>query len=141
MPTASQNGFDANEFARVMARFDTGNPSEAEAMNAARLLRRMVASNGLRFVDVMERSDVKQALDAQLQVVREENVELKAAFEKVTELAELLAEERKSKAALERQLVNICLAGGGASTGLVNGALVAVVVIVAGALMIAALAH
>ena len=141
MPTAPQSGFDANEFAKLMARFDTGNPSEAEAMNAARLLRRMVASNGLRFVDVMERGEVKHALDAQLQVVREENTELKEAFEKVTELAELLAAERKSKTALEGQLANVYAASGGGSTGLVNGTLVVVVVVVAGVLMIVAMAH
>ena len=62
--------FDAQEFAKLMARFDTGNASEAEAMSAARMMRRMVASEGLRFVDVMERADVKKALDAQLQQSR-----------------------------------------------------------------------
>jgi hypothetical protein len=42
--------FDAEEFAKLMARFDLGNGSEAEAMSAARMMRRKLAGEGLRFV-------------------------------------------------------------------------------------------
>src|ERR1700694_5974584 len=95
--------FDTQEFAKLMARFDTGNASEAEAMSAARVMRRMVASEGLRFVNVMERADVKKALDAQLQPVREDSAELQEAFGKITELAEQLAREREISAQLREQ--------------------------------------
>ena len=138
MPVASQNIFDAREFARIMALFDTGNPSEAEAMNAGRALRRMVAGHNLRLVDVFERSDVKQALDDQLQVVREESVELTEAFGKITELADLLAQERETTAELQRRLSNGSVTLRSGAAGLVNGGLVAAVVIIAGALMIVA---
>ena len=80
MPAAASNGtgvtFDAEKFVSLIARFDTCNPSEAEAMSAAKLMRRMVAGAGLRFVDAMETAKVKKALDAQLQPVREDNAEL-----------------------------------------------------------------
>ena len=100
----ASNGFDAEGFAKLVARFDTGNPCEAEAMNAARAMRRRVAEQGLRFVDVMERADVKQALDAQLQPVREDSAELKEAFGKVAQLAEALAEEKEITARLRAQM-------------------------------------
>ena len=67
----------------------------------------MLANNGLRFVDVMERADVKQALDAQLQPVREDSPELKEAFGKGTELAGDLAREREISAALREQLARL----------------------------------
>src|SRR5580658_1331001 len=92
---ASGAAFDPEELAKYIARFDTCNPSDAEAANAAKLIRRMMASNGLRFVDAMERADVKQALDRHLQPVREDSAELKEAFAKVTELAEQLTRERE----------------------------------------------
>ena len=52
MSSAVNNGFDPEEFAELITSFDTGNPSETEAMNAGRLLRRLLMS-GLRLVDVM----------------------------------------------------------------------------------------
>jgi C4-dicarboxylate-specific signal transduction histidine kinase len=141
MPVSSQNLFDAREFARLMARFDTGNPSEAEAMNAGRALRRMVAGHNLRLVDVFERSDVKQALDDQLQVVREESSELREAFAKITELADLLARERETAAELQRRGSRASVTSRNDAVGLVNGGLVAAVVLIASALMIAAAMH
>src|ERR1700676_5284850 len=138
--------FDPEEFAKLMARFDTGNASEAEAVSAARMMRRMVASEGLRFVDVMERADVKKDLDAQLQPVREDSAELKEAFAKVTELAKALAQEREISTRLREQLA-ACSASGanpsapaaGVSPGsLVNGWLEAFAAALAAALMIAA---
>jgi len=76
MPSAQQNDLDPEDFAKLMARFDTGNPSEAEAMNAGRLMRRGLVSRNLRLVDVIGRPDVVQALDAQLQPVRHASAEL-----------------------------------------------------------------
>lgn len=136
MPATPKNGLDAQEFARLMARFDTGNSSEAEAMNAIRVLRRMVAEAGLRFVDVMGRADVKQALDAQMQPVREDSVELKEAFGKIAELADLLAKERELSAGLRQRLAGAPPAGQArtrrarADGGLVNGGLIAVTVLI-----------
>ena len=141
MPVSSQNVFDAGEFAKLMARFDTGNPSEAEAMNAGRALRRLVAAHNLRLVDVFERSDVKQALDDQLQPVREESLELKEAFAKITELADLLAKERETAAELQRRLSKGPVTSRNDAAGLVNGGLVAAVVLIASALMISAAMH
>jgi hypothetical protein len=86
MPGAANNGFDPEDFAKLMASFDTGNPSEAEATNAGRMLRRSLASNGLGLVDVMGRADVMQALEVRLQPVREESPQLKEAFAKITQL-------------------------------------------------------
>ena len=91
-----------------MASFDLGNPNEAEAMNAARALRRMVEAAGSRFVDVMELDEVKQALDDQMKPVRKVSPELQEARQEasalrqeltertrdVRELAELLTRER-----------------------------------------------
>jgi hypothetical protein len=125
MPGGPSNEFDADRFAALVGRYDTGNPSEAEAINAARAMRRMVSSNGLRIVDVLERADVRHALDNLLQPVREESVELKQAFEKITQLAEMLAQERRNRE--HRKL-----------GGLVNGGLVAVVTLAVMALMVAA---
>jgi hypothetical protein len=155
MPTATTNGatsgvaFDPDELAKYIARFDIGNPSDAEAANAAKLIRRMMASNGLRFVDAMERADVKQALDRHLQPVREDSAELKEAFAKVTELAEQLTREREISAQLREDLTRQRSSGAAAqqaraspprpsSGGLVDGWFMATVVMIGLALMIAA---
>ena len=139
--------FDPEEFAKLMARFDTGNPSDAEAASAARMMRRMVASEGLRFVDVMERADVKKALDAQLQPAREDSAELKEAFGKITELAQALARERDVSTQLRKEC-DLLRSGSppppapsmpvaGIPAGLVNGWLEAITVALAVVLLIA----
>jgi hypothetical protein len=141
--------FDPVEFAKLMARFDTGNSNEAEAMNAMRVIRRMVVSDSLRFVDVMQRADVKEALDIQLQPVREESPELKEAFGKITELADGLAREKELTAKLREELVNWASGAQGAAPptgplprafegGLVGGGLVAAVSVLSAVLMIIA---
>jgi hypothetical protein len=118
MPGGASNAFCPERFAALIARFETANPSEAEAMNAARAMRRMVAMNNLRLVDVLERMDVKNALDVQLQPVREENPEMKAALEQavalreeltertsnVRELAELLKQQQDTTEGLRKEL-------------------------------------
>ncbi len=118
MPGAASNGFCPDRFAALLARFETANPSEAEAINAARALRRMVAMNNLRFVDALGRGDVIAALDVQLQPVREENPQVKAAQEQalalreeltertrnVREMAELLKREEETSEALRKEL-------------------------------------
>ena len=136
--------FDAEGFAKLVARFDTGNSNEAEAVSAARALRRMVVSDGLRIVDVMGRADVMAALDAQLQPVREDSQELKAAFVEIARLADLV--RQRDEAAAERtpeigksSIFAPCPQPAGA--GLVNGGLVAAVVISALVLMIATIFH
>jgi len=140
----------------MMGSFDTGNPSEAEAMTAGRLMRRLLVTHGLRLVDVMGRTDVMQALDAQLQPVREESPELKEAFQKVADLADL-AKQREETAKQREETIDELQqelagrAGSGASpipqahvsdgglvsAGLVNGVLVAAVSFAAIALLIA----
>jgi len=142
--------FDAERFAALWAGFDMGNASEAEAMNKGRALRRMVAASGLRIVDVMGRADVMQALDAQLQPVREESAELKAAFLEIAKLADLAKQREEMIDELREELAE-AIGSGGASAGqtgplppgvsdggLVDGGLVAAVSIAAVALMIAA---
>jgi hypothetical protein len=152
MPGANSNGFDAEEFAKLMASFDTGNPSEAEAMNAGRLMRRLLVSNGLRLVDAMGRADVMAALDARLQPMREESPEVKGLENKVTELADELAREKEITEELRGEIddllatahevaANQIIIPPRASDGLVNGGLVAAVSIVAVTLMIAAAFH
>ena len=145
MPGAANNTLDADTIAKMIARFETSNPAEAEAMTAVRMLRRMLAAAGLRFVDVLERADVKQALDAQLQPVREDSAELKEAFGKVRQLADELAQERDITAELRQELASAQPRGRqaypsppAAGGGLVNGVLVAVTVLVVAALLIAA---
>jgi len=133
--------FDAVEFAKLMARFDTGNSNEAEAISAARVMRRMVVSDGLRIVDVMGRADVMAALDAQLQPVREDSPELKAAFLEVARLADLVKRREEAVGELRQKLAGVRPAGPlpvSADAGLVNGGLVAALVVIALALMIAA---
>lgn len=131
-------------YAKLVASYDIGNPSEAEAMNAARLIRRRLWVLGLRFVDVMERADVKEALDALVQPVREDRSDLNEAFVKITELAELLAKERETVVSLRAELARNAPAGAAragpndADAGLVNGVLVAMAVLVVTALLIAA---
>jgi len=67
---------EAERFAALMAGFDTGNPSEAEAMGKGRALRRMVAGKTLpdgtplRLVDAWELEEIRVAIDRQLQPVR-----------------------------------------------------------------------
>lgn len=67
---------EAERFAALMAGFDTGNPSEAEAMGKGRVLRRMVAGKTLpdgtplRLVDAWELPEIRAAIDRQLQPVR-----------------------------------------------------------------------
>jgi hypothetical protein len=102
MPGAN-NEFDPQHFALLMGSFDTGNASEAEAMNAARLLRRSLAGRGLRLVDVIYRADVMQALDAHLQPVREESAELKKLYVQNAELAERLHGQEQIISELRQQ--------------------------------------
>lgn len=159
MGAASNNGFNSKRFASLMARFDTGNPCEAEAMNAARAMRHMVTAAGVRFVDVMELPDVKQALDDQLQPVRQESGELREARkeaatlrEELTErtrdvrkLAEMITQEREATAELQRELSAVQSTGNQrvsaparASSRLpVNGGLVAVMVVIVVMLLLA----
>ncbi len=148
---ANNNGFDARRFASLMARFDMGNPSEAEAMNAARAMRRMVENAGVRFVDVMERAEVKEALDDQMQPVREHSPELQKAREEasalrqeltertrdVRELAELL---RRERAQAGKQATKPAPAPA-SSFGPMNGGVIAAVVVIVLLLLVTSAFH
>ncbi len=148
---ANNNGFDARRFASLMTSFDLGNPNEAEAMNAARALRRMVEAAGARFVDVMERADVKQALDDQMQPVRQASPELQQARQEaaalrqeltertrdVRELAELLRQER-ARAGKQATKPAPALAPG---FGPMNGGLIVAVVLMVALLLVGSLGH
>ena len=78
--------FDSEQFAKYMASFDTGNPSEEEALNSARLLRRMCVAIGCRVVDVLGRTGVQRALDERLKPEREKRPELQAAQDEIADL-------------------------------------------------------
>jgi hypothetical protein len=102
---------DAREFARFIASFDN-NPSEAEAMNAARMFRRMVKKDGLRFVDVMEWPEVKAALDEQMQPMRHEAAELVALRERLkrmTALDGVVKEREETIAGLRREIAALAV--------------------------------
>jgi hypothetical protein len=137
MPATPNNEFDAERFAALMGRFDTANPSEAEAMNAARAMRRMVVEKNLWFVDAICRADVARALDMLLKPAREDSEELKAAFLEVAKYAELARQHAETVNELRQRL-----AASGVtrteSAGLVNGGLITLAVLTALALMIAA---
>jgi hypothetical protein len=109
--TQSQSKFtveEAQRFAALMAGFDTGNPSQAEADGKGRALRRMASAAGMRVIDVLELQEIRQAIDEQMQPVRHqgdvsalqaENEDLRARLAvvvpKVTELAEALKKEKE----------------------------------------------
>jgi hypothetical protein len=138
MPDTPTTEFNAERFAALVARFDVGNSSEAEAMSAARTIRRGLIEKSVRFVDAMARADVMQALDAQLKPVREDSAELKAAFVEVTKYADVAREQTEIAKQLRRELAAYRVTG---TRGLVNGKLVLLVVLVALALMIRAQWH
>lgn len=106
MPNAANNGIDPERFAALWAGCDCGNPNEAEALSKFRALRRMALAAKLRIVDVMGRADVVQALDAQLEPVREESPELKAAFLEIAKLADLAKEQEEIISDLQRELAS-----------------------------------
>jgi len=117
MPVGS-SAFDPERFVFLVASFD-GKANEAEAINGARMLRRMAHSEGLRIVDLFYRADVMAALDAALQPVRENpdqaaldaaeteaaelRAKLAAVLPKVTELSEELIREKELTARLRAQ--------------------------------------
>ena len=140
MPEATINAFDAERFAALIARFDTSNPSEAEAMNAARALRRMLSDHQLRLVDAMARTDAMQALDALLQPVREDSAELKEAFLQVAKYAELARELAERVSDLRQKIAT----GGGEQVrrgGPISGVLAALVLLASLTLMLLAEYH
>jgi hypothetical protein len=146
MPDAVQSGLEPKRFAALWAGCDTGNASEAEAVSKFRALRRMAIAENLRIVDAMGRADVMQALDAQLQPVREESAELKAAFLEVAKIADLAQHRQELIDELQEQLDAGIDAGSSAKfmpasaleEGIVNGGLVAAVSMIAVLLMLAA---
>lgn len=97
MPFSKQKSkvFNAKRFAALWAGFDLGNASEEEALSKGRAIRQMAADIGIRVIDLFERSDVKKAIDSQLQPIRQENLELHEALEEVAALREELTERTR----------------------------------------------
>jgi hypothetical protein len=132
MLAAPNSDFDAARFAALIARFDIANPSEAEAMTAARTIRRGLIEKNMRFVDVMARIDVTLALDALLKPAREESPELKAAFLEVAKYADLARQHAETAKKLRREMATSQTA----PVGAVSRRLVVWTVIIAIALVI-----
>ena len=95
MPKQKPKDVNARRFAAVMAGCDTGNPSEEEAVSKFRALRHMAADAGLRIVDVLEIPGVRQALDDQMQPVRQDSRELHEAMEQAAMLRQELTERTR----------------------------------------------
>lgn len=144
---------DPERLAALIGRFDIGNPSDAEALNAARMIRRMVSSACVRFVDALEQADVRAALDKALQPVRSQpqnSAALKAAQEearglrdrlgvvvpKLREVTEALTREMELTAQLREQAAQVSNTVS-ASGGPVHGGLIALVVVLAMMLLFA----
>lgn len=110
MPTAQQQptftGDEARRFAALVAGFDTGNPSEAEAAGKFRVLRRMLAARNLRIVDVFELPEIRQALDDQMQPVRSEGPELQSTMEQAAALREELTARTRDVRVLVEELAD-----------------------------------
>jgi hypothetical protein len=113
-------------------------------MNAGRLMRRSLVTHDLRLVDVMGRTDVMQALDAQLQPLREETPELKAAILEIAELTDVVRQRDKIIDALQQDRTggtgtcsNPMTLESVSGSDLVNGSLVAAVSLAAVVLLIA----
>ena len=61
---------EAETIASLWAGWDTGNASEAEAMNKGRILRRKAEEKKLRIIDMLELPEIRLAMDQQLSPVR-----------------------------------------------------------------------
>jgi ABC-type phosphate transport system auxiliary subunit len=108
----------AKRFAALLAGFDTGNPCDEEALGKGLAMRRMAVGMKMRIVDLLETEDIRQAIDDQLQPVRQDSRKLQKAMEHdaaVTEeliertrdvgkLADLLRRERKTNETLRNEL-------------------------------------
>jgi hypothetical protein len=100
----------AERFAALWAGFDTGNMSEPEAMSKGRAARRMVAEKKLRMIDALELPEIRQALDDQMQPLRQAvpdvaalrveaealRAKLAVVVPKLREVAEALKEEKET---------------------------------------------
>jgi hypothetical protein len=142
---------DAARFAALWAGFDTGNGDEMEAMAKGRVLRRMAIAANCRVIDVLGRRAVMEALDAQLQPVREPSPDMLALQEEAEEvMQEAEAYREQAEAAIRQLQEELMVARHGAPaartsvttvasmTAPINGALIAFVALLALALMFAA---
>jgi hypothetical protein len=102
----SVRSVDARRFAALLAGFDTGNPSEEEAVAKARALRRMAVACGTRIIDALERADVRLAVDAQMQPKRLPGPELRSALEELSALRKELTERTRDVRRLAEFLKN-----------------------------------
>jgi hypothetical protein len=111
----------ARRFAALFAGFDTGNACDEEAVSKFRVARRMADEEKMRIVDLLEREDVRQAIDDQLQPVRHSSRKLQEALEheatvteqliqctrEVGKLADLLRRERQATERLRKDLAAV----------------------------------
>ncbi len=100
----------------LVAGFEIGNQSEAEAIGKGRMMRRMAVAKGLRLVDVFELPEIRKAIDDQIQPVRAANTDSAAKAEaeelrgklavvvpKLREMTEALTREKELTAQLRRR--------------------------------------
>jgi hypothetical protein len=105
MPTAQTNTtINARRVAALFAGFDIGNASEEEAMGKFRALRHMAVEANTRIVDLLELPHVKQAIDDQLQPVRNDSPDIEEATEYITELRDELTERTRDVGDLAERL-------------------------------------
>jgi hypothetical protein len=116
---------EAQRFAALMAGFEIGNSSEAEAVGKGGMMRRMLSAKGLRIVDALELPEIRQAIDDQLQPVRTtvtdsaalhaelEDLRGKLAFvvPKLREVTERLTNERKELVEAAMLVAGQCVVG------------------------------
>lgn len=158
-PAGQQNGLDGRMIAHLVGLIDS--PVDAEAAGALHKIRVLKKKHGdIPFYEVIERPDYKAAIwekfgqpeclreyferenggqEAQLTEAREKAAtyarEAKDAMAKVTHYAEIVSQLRQELSARPARASSV---SSSSDSGLVNGGLVAVVVLVALALMIAA---
>ena len=104
MPTAQQSqSSSARRFAGLFAGSDVGNSDEEEAVGKFRAMRRMAVLENSRIIDLLERPDVRKAIDDQMQPVRQDCSALQDALEARTALTNELTERKGVASPLVRQ--------------------------------------
>lgn len=96
MATAQQSqSSSARRFAGLFAGSDVGNSNEEEAVGKFRAMRRMALLENSRIIDLLERPDVRKAIDDQMQPVRQDGSALQEALEACTALTNELTERMR----------------------------------------------
>jgi hypothetical protein len=154
--TAVNNNFDGRKFGKLFSLLNS--PQDAEAAGALHRMRVMLTKHGMTFYEAVENHEYKTEIwegfggpeclrqyfewknggggnDAAL---REEAAQL---MRKVQELAGLLTQEKEVSAHLRQECARSGNRPAVSDAGLVNGGLVAAVVLAAVALLVAAALH